>query len=340
MLNIQSYFRPQNRIAIILVSAAMQIFAAIPGICLDSVGEAYMEQADRASKRGDYKAAKKLLKKASRETSNPYQDKLYLGRLYNDLGECYRKLADDPNYTPDPSDDEEQGLSSHRDLIPLAERYLDKSLEIKEGLLGTQSIVLAAGLENLAELYLEDNKLDESEALYRKAIGIRQYKAGARNCDSASDYLRLGDICAHVNRHSYAEAIQNYEKAMSLWLTCSKPNEPVIGKCHQQMAMLYSRAGALSKAATQYDAAVSIYTQNLPLTRMNLSYIKKQLPDLPQDVYMAAWSEYQNKKATLPPRSHKLIPYLQNIATAARRFGKTTDVEYSEGLIHELASTK
>jgi tetratricopeptide (TPR) repeat protein len=330
--NSSAKFKLDKCVPHLLLAFLLLTFAPQSGHTLDSVGEAYMEQASRASARGDYKSAKKLLKMASKLTDNPYQDKLYLSRLFNDLGECYRKLMDDKSYVADPDDPDEQSQSTPE----LAETYLRKSLEIKEGLLGTNSIVLATGLENLAELYSTDNKYDEAEALYRKAIKIRDYKAGPKSYDSASDYYRLGEICNHSKR--YPEAIESYEQAMSVWLKGSKANDPIIGKCHEKLAVVYRKTGPLSKEITHYDRAMAIYDQNLPGARLYINNMKKQLPDLPEEAYATAYSDWQNHRS-IGSHNRKMIPYYENMITAARRFGQTEDVKFFQSLISEITST-
>lgn len=300
---------------------------------LDSVAEAYADQGKRALDRGDIKAAKKLFKKAIAADTDESHEKLYLARLYNDLGECYRRLSNEPSYQLDPADEEEQNLAGREQLLILAEKYLQQALAIKESVLPVDSIIVARSLENLAHVYYEENKLDESEALYRKALRIRQYKTGAEHIDSASDYLNLGDICSHDSRHSYKDAESNYREALKIWSRSCSSTDPVIGRCYEKLALTYFKNNNFDAAGDYYDRAIAIFAKNGPRCAANLAYLKKELKDLPSDSYASVYTRLADKH-----KSGKLSPVERNalltkLMIASRRLGKTEDVKYLQKAI-------
>jgi tetratricopeptide (TPR) repeat protein len=295
-----------------------------------------MEEGKRAFDAGDFRGAKKLFKQAKDLQVTPYKDQLYLASLLNNLGECYRKLAADPAYTPDTNDQEEKNITSNRDLYAVAESYLKDSIAIKEKALGRYSVVLATGLENLGSVYLDDDQLEESEALFRKALAIREEKQGLGHCDTASDYVRLGEIALNDARRSYVEAAKDYKTALRIYEHCSKPNEAILGTCHGKLALTYYTMNQLEDACEHYDIALSIFAMHLPKTKSQLDALKSELQQLPQDMYAKAANELRDMKSSLPARSPQLIPFLKKLDLAARRAGKLDDAAYSERYLKRI----
>lgn len=315
------------------ISGVFSVCCAVPAPAIDTLAEAYLEQGKRAYDRGDYCAAAKLFFKAASEAENIYNDKLYLASVYHNLGEALRKLHSIQSYhfcgevyNPTTS------------ALELAETYLKKALDIKEEMLGTNSLIVARSVENLASVYHDDNKLDEAEALLRKAIAIRDRKQGRGHCDCAADYMRLGDIASDDKRHSYKEAEEFYRRALVIWHRCLGSNDPVIGTCHQRLAFVHHRLNDLGQAEKQYDAAMRIFQTNPGASQKLAKYLREQLKDLVEDLYAEAVNEFQRARSSNYTDSRELIPALKKLGAASRRAGRETDAQWAESQIRKLTA--
>lgn len=97
----------------------------------------------------------------------------------------------------------------------------------------------ASARNNLANVYLEEGKIEPAIELYRDAIAINPDAVHAYN-NLATAYLRKGDL---------DKAIEFYREALSLdW---------GVGAVHNGLALAYSRRGNLRAAVSEYEIALS-----------------------------------------------------------------------------------
>jgi len=292
---------------------------------IDSIAEAYASQASRSLARGEIANATTLYLKAIEQEQKDANDELYIAKLHNDLGECYRRLAHDRK--------ERQILGLTPDeCLKQAEELLHQSLVIKElrSRDRTDFIYIALTLENLAQVHLERHNLAECEALLRKAILIRESKEGKDTPNCASAYLYLGDALKRGG--TFGEAEQNYQKALAIYRRSSSATDPVLGVCHHRLALLFYESNKVARAGEQYDLAVSFYKKNLPSTARNLQKLTEEdLPHLPVESYGQAYMELlenTNKPTPPPPSVYKSL--LKNLLAACRRNGANADAKLVE----------
>lgn len=296
---------------------------------VDSIAEAYASQASRSLGRGEIWNAIRLYQQAIEQEQKDDNDELYIAKLHNDLGESYRRLADD-KYQRQMS-----GLTVD-ECLENAENFLKQALVIKEATSHdrTDFIYIALSLENLALVYSARNKLSEAEALLRKALYIRETKEGKDGENSASTFLYLGDV---LTKNSYFhEAEKNYSKAMSIYRRKDAVDSPIVGVCNQRLAIMYYQWNKLARAGEKYDLAITAFKKHLPSTERNLDKLKAELPNIGIESYGQALAELKQNSAKKPVPRDIQISLLKNFRAAARRTDSVDDVKYIDKKLREL----
>lgn len=296
------------------------VIGNLPAWAIDSVAEAFAMQAKRCFDRGQVAQATRLYQDAINQEVKDENDELYVAALRNNLGECYRRLALDEKERT-----RYDGNLSADECSQRAEDELKVALEKKEEKAGTRTdfLYIAKSLENLASVYLQRSvpRPTDAEALYRKALSIREDKEGKGSPDCASDFLGLGDALTAGDQ--FSEALENYKKALAIYRKSGIPNDPILGACHQRMAIMYYKWNKLAAAGQHYDNAIAIFTKNLPKTSKNLDLFKnRDLPDFPQQAFGQAHQELEefSQKSPRSPIVYRTL--LKNAIAGAKRLGK------------------
>lgn len=283
---------------------------------IDSMAEAFAAQAKRCWERGETAHAVKLYKQALDHEVKDDNDELYKALLYNNLGECYRRVADQPSQLSLMEPDE----AAREVCLGKAEENLKNALRIKEAKSSssTNFIYIARSIENLASVYKTQNQTMEAEALYRKAIAIREEKEGKGATSCASDYLAIGEILT-TDRH-FNEALEALKKSLALYTATSSPNDNVLGICHQKIAYLYLNWNKLALAGDEYDKAVQIFSRNQATARKYLGNLEKSMPDFPLHAYSDACAEVEKIETEASPSIATKRARMAILLKAARRY--------------------
>jgi truncated hemoglobin YjbI len=92
--------------------------------------------------------------------------------------------------------------------------FYQRSLEIKEKILGSNSIDLTANLDSFADLYDRQHKPDDAEALYKRVIKIKEDALGPNHQDVS---LALKKLASHYSEQGkYTEANQLSQRAEAM----------------------------------------------------------------------------------------------------------------------------
>jgi tetratricopeptide (TPR) repeat protein len=311
--------------------AGLSIFAAVvpDAICSDAAAEAYLEQATRCLKKGELNTARRMLEKAAGDVDKGvYGDKVYTSAIFTNLGECYRRLAGTPDYA-----------SNKQALLKLSQNAFRKALEIKEAAYGTNAVEIAKVLEDLGNAYYDDDNCLEAEAMFRKALQIRERNEGPDGCNQFLDFLRLGDVLS-ISSSTRKEAEEFYKRAMNVCIRCNGPNDALVGKVHQQMALLDYERDRLTAAAGHYDKAVTIFTSHGAATKTNLADCKKVLRPIAVDMFAIAERNYRKQLDGKTTAGPELIPAIRQLTAAARRLDRREDVAYLTAMANELVKRR
>ncbi len=291
---------------------------------LDSRAEAYASQAKKCLGRGELRKAANLYEEAIQQEVEDANDQLYKAVLYNNLGECYRRMAEDPAQMSS-GDDKYSCLQK-------AATNIEESLRIKEekSSASTNFIYIALSLENLAAIYKQMNKTDQAEALYHKAIAIRQEKEGKNTPSCASAYLSIGDMLT-TDRH-FNDAHDALKRALALYSSSCKPTDNVLGVCHQKLAYLYFLWDKITLAGDEYDKAISIFNQNPTTAKRYQANLERNIPDFPKISYGEAWSLFDAVKDK--PKSIQRPQILNMIKALKRAKVPTNEIQQWQNLLN------
>lgn len=301
-----------NRFAItsLMSLIALWTFSVSKTDAQGSLIEAYTVQAKKSYDKGDYDAAYRLLSKAVQSLSRDGHmlETLDTATVLNNFGEvCIKK-----------------------GLLDEAENALQNSIRIKESLLGTKSVHVISGLENLATVYIQRNETDrfpEAEALLNRAIEIRLWKEGKNTTNVANDYFLLGDLNENSNPQ---KAYEYYEKARKLWTMKFGAFDALIGKCFHHMAHLKAMNRKNAEAVAFYDKALGIYNKHLPATKNNIEELKRMMHEILTSEYDKSINSLLDaqEKYGKNNKDVRLRPYFRQAAAASSRVGKKAEAEF------------
>jgi tetratricopeptide (TPR) repeat protein len=120
---------------------------------------------------------------------------------------------------------------------------------------------LAKAYEQLAAVYIAQNKLTDAEALYRQALVYLEQNAGNDQSSTAKMNNRLGELYFKQNKLSEAES--SFVKALTLYKGMSKSGQASPGA---DVAMALSNLATLYwKQETNFDQANSYFKQALTI---------------------------------------------------------------------------
>jgi tetratricopeptide (TPR) repeat protein len=343
------------------------VFLAVPAcIAVDSMAEAYLEHGKRAYDRGDLMAAKRLFNMAAVNAVKTYDSPLHMASIFNNAGEVYRKLYElkGPSYAIDEEDlNTVRLLSSQLTVDPVDLRnkdigaelmvgwYLKRALEIKEAQLGTFSLDVARSLENLASLYQgtdrEDaiSRLDEAEALFRKALKIRETKEGSHSMSLGSISFRLGIVLKkRAFKHTdgsaklvaLKEAISYFQRADRIWtgnqsgadLMCAADKE--ISLANYQVWRENNQVEFLDRAERHYDEATSRYLKNQPRLKKQFEAFKQEGQPLVLDSFVERWRLVRSVKQEDGNLPRGAADELVNLMRAAKRADNMDDYHWAQ----------
>ncbi|MBK9641624.1 MAG: CHAT domain-containing protein [Saprospiraceae bacterium] len=135
---------------------------------------------------------------------------------------------------------------------PEAEKWYQKSKEIREKTLGREHPDYANNLNSLAVLYQSMHNFEKAEPLYLESKAIREKVLGKEHPDYAASLNNLGKLY---------EDMGNYEKAEALFLEAKAMGEKVLGKEHPDYGWRLTNLGVLYFTMGNYEKAEPLYLE-------------------------------------------------------------------------------
>ena len=121
---------------------------------------------------------------------------------------------------------------------------------------GVNHVSYAIALASLADVYWRQGKYAEAEALYKRAVVIREKVLGKDHSDVA-DYLNnLGVILNDQGKYAEAEGL--YNRALAIHEKARNTTQPVVARILHNLAGLYTHQGKYSEAEALYKRALEI----------------------------------------------------------------------------------
>ncbi len=156
-----------------------------------------------------------------------------------------------------------------------AEEWCQKSLWIREKVLGKDHPVTASSYNNLAGLYYEQRKYKEAENLYGKALRIWEEILGEDHPDTASSYNNLALL--YKKQEKYKEAENLYEKALGIREKILGVDHPDTASSYNNLAGLYQEQGKYSSAIEYYLKSFKIFANKLGVDNPSTQIVRKNL---------------------------------------------------------------
>ncbi|MCK4346865.1 MAG: tetratricopeptide repeat protein, partial [Bacteroidales bacterium] len=162
-----------------------------------------------------------------------------LSYAYNNLGYIYKETGD----------------------ITQAEKYLKKTLEIRERILNPGDLRLASPLSNLGAVLTTLARYDEAEQFleYAKNIYIREY---GENHYAGRVYNNLGII--YNRRGDYLKALSYYERAIQLSIEIPDIYKKVIINAYNNLGSTYQKMKDYEKALDWYVKSMEFSSIYVP----------------------------------------------------------------------------
>lgn len=137
-------------------------------------------------------------------------------------------------------------LHYYQDQHALAEPCFQEAWRQLRALLGADHPENGDKINNLANLYFKQGRLDEAIALHRQCLSVWQEGLGAHNPRTASSCNNLGYILLTRGDHAGAEPL--LDRAHAVYLHRLGERHPNTLSCANSLAIIYSQTGRRSQA--------------------------------------------------------------------------------------------
>ena len=127
--------------------------------------------------------------------------------------------------------------------MPFAER----SLAIREKVLGKEHPDVAQSLNNLARLYLEMGNYSRAEPLFQRSLAIREKVLSKEHPDVATSLNNLALLYRRQGNYSQAEPL--FQRSLAILEKVLGPEHPHVAGSLNNLADLYRRQGNYSQAS-------------------------------------------------------------------------------------------
>lgn len=133
---------------------------------------------------------------------------------------------------------------------------LERSLEQHRDLYGAEHPFVAAGLNDLGALLLDQSRLEEAEPLLRAALEQRRRFHGNEHLATAESLDRLATLLQE--RSEYDEAEPLFREALRIRRLLLGPEDPTIGNALHNLALLVWWKGDHAEAEALYREALAV----------------------------------------------------------------------------------
>ncbi len=140
----------------------------------------------------------------------------------------------------------------------------------------------AGFIESLAEIYQDEGKYDEAEALYHAAVALEEKAKGKTHADVVVPLTKLADL--YMSRKKSAAAEQMYLRALEIRFQNLGPEHLDVAASLESLALLFKSSGGLIESERFYAWALRIREKlcsaddaQIKLTRTKLSAVIDEL---------------------------------------------------------------
>jgi CHAT domain-containing protein len=213
------------------------------------------------------------------------------------------------------------------EAIPLAQR----SLAIRENVLGTDHPDVAISLNNLAELYRNQGKYAQAEPLYQRSLAILEKAPGTDHLSVATSLNNLASLYDDQGKYTQAEPL--YQRSLTIREKALGTDFSDIATSLNNLAELYRKQGKYAQAEPLYQRSLAIYEKAMGTDHLGVATSLNNLASLydTQGKYAQAEPLYQRSLAIYEKvrgENHQdVATSLNNLAELYRNQGKYTQAK-------------
>jgi tetratricopeptide (TPR) repeat protein len=190
---------------------------------------------------GHYREAERLLRRAvAIEEKTGAPARLDLAFTLNSLGALYCNIKEPARATP----------------------LLERGLEIREHILGSNHPLVTSSLDNLADALIQQRRLDQAETLYRRSLSILETQRDPSLL--AMTGCKLADLYFRKLRN-LQQAEELYWRALVAWKRAPEHDHPQIGLTLTGLAEVYLAQRRYAEAEPLLKEALEIQEKALGL---------------------------------------------------------------------------
>jgi tetratricopeptide (TPR) repeat protein len=269
----------------------------------------------------------RLVQVVLKETMNPELQRIWVDRTI-----CAMHLAFPAHVEPGCWDTCQRFLPQVQNCSQLIEQWALRSPE-------------AAALLHQAAYYLgERGGFAEAEALYLKALAIREESLGPDHLDTSQSAYNLARLYADQGR--YGDAEQLYLQVLATRERAFGPEHPAIAQCLNSLALLYWFWDRYEQSEELYLRALPMYQQLLGPEHPDTAHCMNNLGLL--YVTQAKYTEAERlhrqvlitRQAILPPAHPDTAQSLQNLACLYMAQGDPNNYAEAEQLLLQSLSMR
>jgi tetratricopeptide (TPR) repeat protein len=212
-----------------------------------------------------------------------------------------------------------------------AEMLYQRALHIREQQGGLEHSDVAATLNNLAALYLDQGKYEQAEPLHQRALHIREQQGGPDHPDVAATLNNLAILYLEQGKYEQAEPL--FQRALRIWEQQLGPEHSLVAHALNGLALLYLNQGKYEQAEPLYQRALRIWEQQLGPEHPYVAYPLINLAELyrVQGNYVQAEPLYQRtlriRERQLGPEHPQVAYPLNGLANLYSEQGKYAEAE-------------
>jgi tetratricopeptide (TPR) repeat protein/predicted Ser/Thr protein kinase len=210
-----------------------------------------------------------------------------------------------------------------------AGRSLREAVRLREEAYGPDHPSLGGPVGSLAQLFAEQDRLDEAIAGFERARDLVEREYGARHPSTATASDNLGNAYAEAGQ--YARAYELQARALKIRTESLGPSHPWVAASHQNISITLLRLGRTADALEHVRTAVEIdekvlgpQSLDLASALTNLASVQAERGEL-DDALAHDRRALDIARLALGERHPRVARYLHNVATRLLRLGRRDD---------------
>jgi len=183
----------------------------------------------------------------------------YAGHLYYGLEQWRAELKANPN---NPHLMNETAIALRKaGLYEEAAELAQRLVALRKSTQGPEGIEVARALNNLAVVYVDQERYAEAEPLYHESLAIWRKRKGPEHCEVARVLNNLGVLNHRLGRH--AEAERYFQQSLAIWRINFGDEHPEFARTLGNLGDVYTDCGWYPAAEKHLLQALSVWEKRV-----------------------------------------------------------------------------